>query len=439
MKTLRALALVASLTTLPLIAAGCCCPIADDLEDASPELPTLPPEPATTAEASRTKAPPWASEGDREAPQPHTIFHLFEKAAKTEVAAAIDRDLLVCRIAVEGRYDVFLAPDLSATLTLGDRPPFTIRGTEDSNDMLASAPLVTLKAGDRVTIAVADRDATGLEHIGEVVGAVEAIPFTLSTDKIQVECRRLDRDGVETELSRANRAAEAALKLVPERFEGHPADSDWGYTRTGIGFVKDEVLGMAAVVGWADTRVGQWIDHIDKLDARWREAATISVKRLREGLPPARTPVVFEAEGVKLTIEGVACGEEALASLRANPAIPGIAAQRVKAARCLARVAVENTGMRPINAFPMINAIGELHSLRFVEPDGSLSPALFVHFESEATEPSSTLDPGQRGVAILVTQGDTILADVDQGARLLSVTGRSGPVFLRVLQRDRNP
>ena len=46
---------------------------------------------------------------------------------------------------------------------------------------------------------------------------------------------------------------------------------------------------------------------------------------------------------------------------------------------------------------------------------------------------------GQRGAVTLVTQGDTVLGDVDPGARLLSIRARSGSTFLRLLQRDRNP
>ena len=377
---IRAAALLTSACTL----AGCCCagysstdPV-NDIEAAGGQM--LPIATATTADQSVQKAPLWATEAQRSAPQGLDISRLMTSLHKLTPLATIDRDLLLCRATVSGQYDNAHAPDIDLKLKLGNNPPVHIQGPEDNAVVHFSVPVVSLTQGDEMSFEGFDRDPGGqLQPVGAIKEIFQADLWTLKDKDLEVHCRAMPRELVETQLNRAHLQMVKDRQALVEPLKVDLDAQDWGEGDNGMAQLRRSVVATAALVGWADERTQRFVQEFDSTQSQWNQ--TVS-KALAEKLKKSDAALVHS--GLKIAARSTC-------DTNAEPLKAG--SQKLQGG-CAVVVDVTNTGMRPLSVAP--GQIGPLRALDFVTPQGRRLDATALE-----TPAKSTLDPDATATMVL--------------------------------------
>lgn len=213
-----------------------------------------------TPAASLRAKPPWskrevtaayANRSSQYAPQlgdPLATFLLAEP-----MSAEVDRGFVICRFQSFNKHDTFAGDDLHARVTFGATPEVANDGPEDGNLAFVSAPLVTLKKGDRIGFDVYDRDVFSLTSISRSTSTFTASPVSVIDGGAAVECRVLASSALGSAIATHGASADAALA----RIEGAKLDEtkpDWAYPTVHYLAAERSIEEVAARAGWDDAR-----------------------------------------------------------------------------------------------------------------------------------------------------------------------------------------
>jgi hypothetical protein len=219
--------------------------------------PFEPRDPPPDAWSDPGYAPSW---GQRFPLSPEAARQLL-KVARPHEPGPLASGLALCVLSLPrgASYDLFADPDLTATLTLGQRPPLVIVGGEDTRELTFTAPGVTVAPGDRWHLAVVDRDVTTEEPIGEDATTYNGhSPLILAPKSFRVACDLFTREAVEPFAVQALRDADRILSSDAIAKETDPN-----------GAFKDaqrQISDAAALLSWRDYRVQQRVERLGRLE-----------------------------------------------------------------------------------------------------------------------------------------------------------------------------
>lgn len=221
-----------------------------------------------------------------------------------------DSRTMMLRGSAPRRWDLFADPDLRIIVSAGARRS-VIWGNENSRGHYFSVPAVSLRRGQRLSLAVADRDVTTMEPIGRIDARYEGrLPIALSARYLEGECRAASAELTGARLAAAMERATRSIELV-ERAAPSLERPDLGRPRAAAAEARPALLEAAAWAGWRDAGVR---------GARTRfEAAERGFdRRLREAVAEAHraAPRVGEAVtvgGGEARVRAFTCGARARA------------------------------------------------------------------------------------------------------------------------------
>ncbi len=186
--------------------------------------------------------------------------------------------LLVCRVETwDTTADTFSPPDMRITMRFGSMPKTTHNGPDDKWFIFFSRPLVNLKVGQSVDFDLWDRDVLSDDHICPGKGTYAGqVPFTIKGSLAKVDCRAETRDEVEKDLKDRLAAFDISIARIRSRMDSAEMPDphqlpDWGLHHIGWDAAEEDLLGLAALVGWDDPRVERRITHREEAQHHWTE------------------------------------------------------------------------------------------------------------------------------------------------------------------------
>lgn len=355
---------------------------------ASPASPTAPfaDDDVTLAPASplasKKARPEWATEDlgvtpDAFAPQLSQPLDVFVRSEP--FAGPLDRTFVICRFQTFNKHDTFAGDDLHVRAKLGDVPEVRANGPEDANLGFASAPLVTLRSGDKLRFEVYDRDVFSMPTITKAT-TVFAAPFSYVDEGAAVECRALtDKSLAETTKTYGAKADTAIAKVASNRVD--PYSPEWSADRYVTAGAQRATEDVAALLGWADPRAQRRVTALDAAKRSLEGQRDQAFAMLHEA---ARDRVTFDRFDV--TLGKVDCDDD----------------------RCTVRLSVTNHDRQDT-----------LHFGAFASPFAYVADA---HSRPITTGGGGDIPPG----------GTTQLVVTSEGARLTS-----GPSIVGICQGSR--
>lgn len=329
-----------------------------------------PPQALTDAAASVAAAPPHASADlVGYAPQVRELGRLWKAAGEPGQLGPVRGALLLCSTATPGYTErtvtgLFVpganaGGDLQVVLrrTVGGREVFVVgNGPRDANEALTSAPLADLSPGDRFSLEVYDRDVLSRELIDRVeMSYAGRTPFAGRGPLAEVSCRLLPRAKVEDEVLFELQRVDFRLEEFDRQLHPDPARPGYGARQQ---FASSEFDGLAALVGWADERLGPRLRRPAALAQRFEVELIRSLKALHEGLPPPGTWTEIEPEGLAVRFERLRCAQPG------SPPPPELGA---RGTGCVLLMHLRNRGEQPLERSLSIAPLGRLN---LVLPDG---------------------------------------------------------------------
>ncbi|MCB9766184.1 MAG: hypothetical protein H6739_40790 [Alphaproteobacteria bacterium] len=354
------------------------------LTEATPTDP-LPPTLGTPA-ASLAAAPDWLEAFEPlYAPQPPSRAELYARAtAEGPKGGPLQDAILLCEVRATffdgikiqiGPFETENKPDLTAYLGVGadasTRGPRT-RGDAHHNvdAAIVSAPLVTLKPGDRVELDVWDRDLLSRDHI-ETIGAdyADTLPLTMTGAKARATCSALARDAVEGLVAGALQAADKGLTYHDKSWKPDLQRKDLGAEPRDPR--PDLALRQAAsLVGWDDPRVRARAEAWSALRARFDAALTAAVADLYASAPAPDTPIAL-GDRLTATVQTPICPDPS---------------------DCLLTLTVTNGGPEPVALVSFTGILDPIEDMSVLGAGGQLWPVV----PADAEDPvwAAGLPPG---------------------------------------------
>src|SRR5262249_46256654 len=133
---------------------------------------------------------------------------------------------------------------------------------EDANLAFVSAPLATLKKGDRVLFEVYDRDVFEVQLITRATVTYDGSGLSSTDPGAAIECRVLSGDALARTLKKSTEPADGAIAKLG-RVHLDPYSPNWGWPDLQILETRRAVGDVAAFVGWDDARAQKRIGAFD--------------------------------------------------------------------------------------------------------------------------------------------------------------------------------
>lgn len=246
-----------------------------DVEDETPALAAddePAPEPGTPSSSLRAR-PTWGrleigvrgTPTVQYAPQHSRPLDLFLRSAP--LSGDVVRGLVICRAQTWNKADTFAGDDLHLRATFGGMPEAAADGPEDGNLAFVSAPLVTLKKGDKIALAVFDRDVFELTPLSRTTLTRQDGPLSTMDQGAAIECRELSGAALQQAVAIDTAAADVAIASLGRR-ELSGRTYDWGWPLLEIARARRTTGDAAALVGWDDARVKKRVTSTDQAVAR---------------------------------------------------------------------------------------------------------------------------------------------------------------------------
>jgi hypothetical protein len=160
----------------------------------------------------------------------------------------------------------FAGDDVHFRAAFGATPEVAVDGPEDGNLAFVSAPLVTLRKGERVQLQVFDRDVLELTLLSRQTLTRADGPLTAMDKGAAVECRELAGDALRAAVTGETAKADAAIATL-SRKQLSGATFDWGWPLLEIAHARNATDDAAALAGWDDARVAKRPAIFDRLRA----------------------------------------------------------------------------------------------------------------------------------------------------------------------------
>lgn len=263
----------------------------NEIDPPAPE-PSAAPEPSVTASTivpAKPPEPPKLPSWARNPPQPPGVPGLFARGLTGPIKEPFE-GLLVCRIAVSGRWDAEIPFFGSVSQTY---PDIRVRYGPHSVDLPRSSPSgtavfagVKLDASSIVGLSVIDVDPFFDDPIGYVaLEAKDGFPMKAETKSLKVVCRGVPRSALDAQI----KARDAALTRALVAMETSKVPIDLARPdacRPVIESAQQAVMQMASYVGFDDTNVRAAIARIGAVEASQAERFTALIDAELAKHPP---------------------------------------------------------------------------------------------------------------------------------------------------------
>ncbi|MFK7988924.1 MAG: hypothetical protein AB8I08_23095 [Sandaracinaceae bacterium] len=263
---------------------------------------------AASAAHAQTMFPEWASRSSRAwtgQPQLPGRVARFSRAQAPD--GRLQDALLLCRVHVDGQWDLFADPDLQVRATLGRRS-VEWWGSENSRTEMFSVAGVSLRPGDRLAFRIVDRDVTFDDFIRSVPGRYEGGPIVLTSGPARVECRHVPEPVVSA--GRADALVRAAQEL--ERLDA--AEPDLAMDDLGrVAASTAPLVEAAAWAGWAHPEVAAARRLHLTAEERFEHAVARAMREARRTSPAPGE--ALEVPGGTVRVESLRCGRRAHARM----------------------------------------------------------------------------------------------------------------------------
>lgn len=306
--------------------------------------------PVTVAVAAPTPAAPaWAPEH----PQPVRPAELFQALKLARVAGGEAADLVVsCQATAKGRFDSWSRPDISLRAILPGGGKVSARGPEDRNTAYIALRLPRIKKGDRLEISAYDRDATRNENIGSRRLTYDgAFPLEEGGPHLDLICRSVDRQGAQVLLKDEAKITERLLGQAGKKLTPAPGARGWGFSKSALPGLRNQLSAEAALVGWTDPVVVKHLGELAALQKKWDGLAVASVNKTAAALPPRDKAVMVKAASLSLRVSHFICTAEA---------------------GCLVKLWAKNEGDKKQRCSSVTSWLGKVRRQALVRADGSM-------------------------------------------------------------------
>lgn len=279
-----------------------------DVGDPTTPVADEPAPPPGTPAASLKARPAWArtdptlrgSPTQKYAPQHAQPLDVFLRGSP--LSGDVQRGFVICRAQTFNKADTFAGDDVHFRATFGATPEVAVDGPEDGNLAFVSAPLVTLRKGDRVQLQVFDRDVFELTLLSRQTLTRGDGPLMAMDKGAAVECRELTGDTLRSAITGETAKADAAIAAL-SRKQLSGATFDWGWPLLEIAQARNATNDAAALAGWDDARVAKRVAAADAAVARLEAQRPAIFDRLHSGAG-AETKV----GDVQASFVSIACG-----------------------------------------------------------------------------------------------------------------------------------
>ncbi|MEM9189799.1 MAG: hypothetical protein AAGF12_11520 [Myxococcota bacterium] len=344
---------------------------------------------------------------------------IFDDAAPLSVGV-VQGGLLVCSIQLtpEQASDTFSSADIGVRVRIGRRRDRDLWGPDGQSRAYVTMPDLRITPGERVRLAVRDRDLFFDDAIGRSSTRYQgAFPIVLEDDEFQAECRALDRATVHARvapvLQRATAAVEATANLRPD------------LSRADFGFDPEKntraLLALEEVDGWLGPHPAELRGLREQYDAHledFGERLSTELAEARSSLPAPGTDATF-GRGIQARVVGRHCGAEA-AGLVGDQAVyrPDL--------RCVVELELRNQRASAISVNGAFQRL-PLDSVVVVDDEGKRSQAPVLRVTGGEERPGRQIvRPGGRFTALI---GEPV---VDARSPLLVGTSGQQAYALRV-------
>jgi hypothetical protein len=358
------------------------------------------------------------------------------RAARARREAVNGPALLLCRVSVDEprRWDFLRGPDVKVELRVGTARARVAWGVEDAATTTVSFPATTLRPGERVEVAVHDRDATTDEHIGTAATRVPkgSGALELQTPTFDMRCASLPESAWSDRFEAAARRARRALKALD--------DARPDLTKEGAGWPLHDVTAaemgvqeMAAFAGWGEAEVRLAYEAMRDSLASWRTRLAAAVSAAEAAATPVGEAVAVD--GGRVALAEVRCGKQALLPWRdvgRGGEGRGAADLRYLAdtARCVYLFDVE-AGAAGLSLRAGHGGLREVATgLRAYRAAGdAVSLVPFDFLRAGASVPGATIELTRGQRVTVVAAPASLLRPGPRGARVIALTGSRGVLF----------
>ncbi|AKF08112.1 hypothetical protein [Sandaracinus amylolyticus] len=325
------------------------------------------PEPAPGILEPRLSRETWDVLARGPVPQVRDALSWFESAPPHE-SGALEGALVICRTMMTPGHDdwdgIFGGPEIQLRVRIAGG---AMRATPEGRPAgVFSFPVARLAPRDRVWMRLIDEDVLDDDVIGEGSTQFAGItPFVVSMRRATLECRAVSAPEPRAALARFDRMLSRAEDVRPD-----VSLHDLGYPEREAMEVLAAASEAAAWLDWSDARLRDRIDHAERFERAWSDAAHAEMDRATSTLPDPATPVEL-GEGRQARVLALRCGVDAGRAHREIAALPAWAAR----VPCVAIVeVVAGRGGWTLPAVP-----GVLDpELRVVDGDGRSHALLWV-------------------------------------------------------------
>lgn len=358
-------------------------PLASDERVFSPAGPTQPPQkeerPVSLGSPKTSKAakPIWELSSDYAPQYTYRTAELFRSLEGEAREGELKEALLLCYIDASNApsYDFFGGKnELGGTIKLGK---VDISGNFKSH--YVTAPLTTLKTGEKVTVKVYDRDYISRDELIETLSATfeGKLPLKVEGKRTSFSCVALNRQEVELELALLLPEVERALKevegeLTPDLYNTFSFLPDVFYP------AQDRITQIAALVGWDDPSVSSRILRIDQLRDTQKDNLTQALMETYENIPALGEWVEVEDKVLAVQAE-VRCDKKNASTYKKF--MSSSYKQSFLSAPCVVELQVEN---KSDQALPCCeDGIGLLQDWSLISFSGAEHPLSPIAVQSE--------------------------------------------------------
>jgi hypothetical protein len=312
-------------------------PLPVSIAPPAPLAPPAPPGKAGTAATSLRARPAWWARGDgtRSSPSEEYAPQLGKPLDAFIAAAPFAGDVrgayVICRVQTFGHADTFAGDDVQARAAFGSMPRVAADGPEDDNLAFVSAPLATIRTGDRIAFEILDRDVFSLELITRLDVAYTGGPLTAVDKGAAIECRALAGDALDRQVAHAVAfAGRQAAAVRATKLQGNMPG--WGWPTFEIIELERDVADVAALAGWDDPRVlASDAEHDATIAALETQRSTVF------GDIRATASSKATLDDVTIEVVDVPCGR------KKPPTAAGVASA------CVAQATIRNDGSAPLS------------------------------------------------------------------------------------------
>jgi hypothetical protein len=331
-----------------------------------------------------------------EIPQLDEPWDLYAQLSSKDQPAVQDA-VLVCEFRLPGKPSLlpWTRPDPLVKLRVAGGREQLLAGRNNREAFAVTAPLPALNDGDRIAVAIEDRDLlTRNDPIDSAAATFDGgLPVELNGAKVHGSCKVMPADEVERRRAEAERWVEQAAKDWVQGLRIVESARDFGYPWDGHAEFESALDGYAGLKGWDDASMIVWRKKFADGRSDFTQRATAAVRDRRSRATAAGTPL--DHGGHRIQVVQRLCGEPAKRALQqAGKAVD-------VAPHCIVGLKLERApGQSKPWSGPVQRGIGE-HALAVVLPDGRTQPLRFeAAVDASGPTESPSVAPGETAALI---------------------------------------